>query len=162
MAGLGASDGLTHDGGRSFGRPLTRRLYALPFVLLGIAWVGRTAESNFPLAIKLVFGLFICGLCALGAREGLRSGIEVSDAGVTVVSFVRRKFVRWDTVAGFEIGRHGPTADVVVVCSDGARLRTAGFRVFGGDPRILEAYLESLTREQANATAHRSDGAERG
>lgn len=57
-------------------------------------WVGRTVESNFPFAVKLVFGLFACGLCALGAREGLRSDIEVSGAGVTVVSFVRRKFVR--------------------------------------------------------------------
>jgi hypothetical protein len=138
MARLGALGGLTHDGGRSFGRPLTRRLYALPFVLLGVAWVGRTVESNFSLAVKLAFGLFVCGLCVLGVLNGLRSGIEVSDAGVTVVSFMRRKFVRWDAVAGFEIGRNGATADVVVVCSDGVRLRTAGFRVFGGDPRLLE------------------------
>lgn len=43
----------------------------------------------------------------MAAREGLRSGIEVSDDGVTVVSFARRRLVRWDQVAGFETARRG-------------------------------------------------------
>jgi hypothetical protein len=150
-------DGLTHEDDRSFGRPLTRRLFAFPFLLVGFAWVGRTAESNFPLPVKLGFGLFMCGLCALGAREALRAGIKVSDDGVTIMSLARRRFVRWEAVGRFEIGTYGSSADVVVVCSDGLRLRTAGFRVFGGDPRTLEPYVEALTREQERAEVVRRE-----
>lgn len=40
---------------------------------------------------------------------------------------------------------------------DGVRVRTAGFRVFGGDPLILEPYVDALTQEQAGAKVHRSD-----
>jgi hypothetical protein len=153
---------LTRDRGRSFGRPLTRGLYACPFLLLVVVWVGRTAESRFPLGVKVAFGLFACGIFAACARQALRCGIETSDAGVTVVSLLRRRFVCWNEVAGFEIGTHGTRSDIIVVCRDGVRLRTEGFRVFGGDPRILEPYVEALTREQANAAAHRGNGAEHG
>lgn len=157
MTEVRALDNITRDRGRSFGRPLTRRLYAFPFLLLVVAWIVRTVESQFPLGVKVAFGLFACGMFAACARQALRCGIETSEAGVTVVSLLRRRFVRWDEVAGFEIGTHGTRSDIMVVCRDGVRLKTDGFRVFGGDSRILAPYVEALAQERANFEAHRSD-----
>jgi hypothetical protein len=121
-----------------------------------VVWIGRTADSRFPFGVKVAFGLFACGIFAVCARQALRCGIETSDAGVTVVSLLRKRFVRWDEVAGFEIGTHGTRSDIIVVCRDGAKLGTEGFRVFGGDPQILAPYVDALAQERAKVEARRT------
>jgi hypothetical protein len=70
-----------------------------------------------------------------------------------------RPFILASRSAGFDVETWWRGVDLVVVRRDGSRVRTIGFRVFTGDERILEPYVEALTREQRSAQ-RASDGAQ--
>jgi hypothetical protein len=147
-----STDQATHEGHRSYHRPLVRAVYGVSFMILTACFVDRAFANDWPILVQIGFSVFVLLLGGASTRRAFQVGIDVASPGVAVVNLMRTQRLAWDDIESFDIGKdRGLWSSITVTGRGGRRIPAEGLQLWGGDPTILTPDLESLRSELAAA-----------